>query len=270
MVVALRFEPGLPFAPSPMANRSHALTSQLTASTWARGTARPTWSGAARELVIAGAIFCVYWFGRRISIADPAEAIANSLDVTRAEQNLGFFSEQAVQAWALTSSGLISALNHYYVLAHFPATIAFLVWVFVRHNDWYGAVRSWFIGVTLTALIVHIVYPLAPPRMMNGFIDTLAAYGPNIYPDDTTESLANQFAAMPSLHFGWALMVALGAIVIRGSIRSWVALVHPAITLLAIVATGNHYWIDAAIAAALALAFAVPARAWVRRRQLRW
>ena len=85
-------------------------------------------------------------------------------------------------------------------------------------------------------------------------VDTLRKYGPSIYPVDTAESLANQFAAMPSLHFGWALIVALGFVAIRGTPRSWQAMLHPMITLLAIVATGNHYFADAAVAAMLVVA----------------
>jgi hypothetical protein len=75
-------------------------------------------------------------------------------------------------------------------------------------------------------------------------------FGPDIYTDDTSRSIANQFAAMPSLHFGWALMVAIGLRrLTRRRSRVWIA--HPILTLLAIVATGNHYWIDAVVAGVL-------------------
>ena len=87
--------------------------------------------------------------------------------------------------------------------------------------------------------------------MTDGFVDTLRVFGPNIYTEDTSKSVANQFAAMPSLHFGWALMLAVGMarLTVR---RRMMWMLHPAITLLAIVATGNHYWIDAAVAGVLA------------------
>jgi hypothetical protein len=93
-----------------------------------------------------------------------------------------------------------------------------------------------------------------------GFVDTLQQYGPRIYSTDTTQSIANQFAAMPSLHFGWAVMVAGALISIKGTRRSLLALLHPGITLMAIVATANHYWIDAAVAMVLVIAAAAVIR----------
>ncbi len=161
--------------------------------------------------------------------------------------------ELTVQRWMLDVPGAIDVLNHFYVYVHFPVTTLFLVWLFARHRDRYPAVRNWFVGVTLAAMVIHVAFPLAPPRMLDGYVDTLREFGPNIYPDDPSRSLANQFAAMPSLHFGWALMVAVAIILVTTSRHRWWWLAHPAATLLAIVATGNHYLLDAAVAAALAL-----------------
>ena len=125
--------------------------------------------------------------------------------------------------------------------------------MFVVRRHAYATIRSWFAAVTVAGLVIHVLFPLAPPRMTPGFIDTLDVYGPDIYTDDTSRSVANQFAAMPSLHFGWALIVAigLGRLTCRGR-RLWMA--HPIVTLLAIVVTGNHYWIDAAVAGVLVVA----------------
>ena len=83
-------------------------------------------------------------------------------------------------------------------MVHFPATIAMLVWAFCRHRAAYGRIRAAFLGVTLAALVIHVLVPLAPPRMLagEGFVDTLQVYGPRIYPTDTTQSVANQFAAL--------------------------------------------------------------------------
>ncbi len=89
-----------------------------------------------------------------------------------------------------------------------------------------------------------------------GFVDTLQRFGPRIYSTDTSKSVANQFAAMPSLHFGWAFIVAGAYVSIRRTRRSLWAMLHPAITLLAIVATANHYWLDAAVAGVLVVAAA--------------
>ena len=156
------------------------------------------------------------------------------------------------------SHTLVAFLNRYYVTVHFPLTVAFLLWVFFRHHDAYRRIRNTFVSVTVAALAIHVAFPLAPPRMLPdaGFVDTLQRYGPRIYSTDTSESIANQFAAMPSLHFGWAFIVAGAYVSIRRTRRSLWVMLHPAITLLAIVATANHYWLDAAVAGVLVVAAA--------------
>ena len=84
-----------------------------------------------------------------------------------------------------------------------------------------------------------------------GFVDTLRVYGPSIYSRDVTASAANQLAAMPSLHFAWSVLVAAGVVWVLRSRWRIVVLLHPVITLLAIVATANHYWLDAAVGGVL-------------------
>jgi hypothetical protein len=218
---------------------------------------RPVLLGAAIELVLAASVFAVYRAGRLVTSDSVSSATANAERVLDAQRWLTGPLELNVQRWMLDVPGAIDVLNHYYVFVHFPATTIFLAWAFARHRDRYPAIRNWFVGVTLVAMVIHVVFPLAPPRMLDGYVDTLREYGPNIYPEDPSRSLANQFAAMPSLHFGWALMVAIGIItVMKGRLRWW-WLAHPAVTLLAIVATGNHYLLDAAIAAALAMVVGV-------------
>ena len=100
--------------------------------------------------------------------------------------------------------------------------------------------------------------PLAPPRMLSslGFLDTMAVFGPSAYGDSTTATVANQFAAMPSLHVGWALLIAVVVVRTARTPWRWVAVLHPTITVLVVVATANHYWVDA-IAAALLLLLAL-------------
>ena len=108
--------------------------------------------------------------------------------------------------------------------------------------------------LTGAALVLHLLFPLAPPRMLAaaGLVDTGQVYGPTVYGDTpATDSMANQFAAMPSLHFGWALMVAVGLIVATRSRWRWLWLLHPLVTLLVIVGTANHYWLDAIVVSAL-------------------
>ena len=204
------------------------------------------------ELVIAGSVFVVYRAGRLVTSDSITTARTNAARVLDAQRSITGTLELHVQHWMLDLPGAIHVLNHYYVFVHFPATTIFLVWAFARHRHRYPTIRNWFVGVTLTAMVIHVIFPLAPPRMLPGYVDTLREYGPNIYPEDPSRSLANQFAAMPSLHFGWALMVAVAIIAVTTNRYRWWSLTHPAVTLLAIVATANHYLLDAAVATALA------------------
>jgi hypothetical protein len=204
------------------------------------------------EIAVISGVFLLYRAGRMFTRDSSSRAFANAGFVVDVEQSLGIYTEQAVQRWALGSQFVIDTLNRYYVAVHFPATVAFLVWAFFRHHRAYRLVRTWFVAVTLVALVIHVGFPLAPPRMTPGFVDTLHEFGPRIYSTDPRRSVANQFAAMPSLHFGWALMLAVAFVTIKRTRRSMLIAVHPVLTLLAIVATGNHYWLDAIIAGVVA------------------
>jgi hypothetical protein len=206
-----------------------------------------------RELGLLTTLFVAYSQIRYLTRGDSAAAQLNADRVVSFERRLGFFSERGLQDLALNSEAVIAFLNRYYVGVHFPLTAVFVGWVLLRHAGWYRPIRTWFVTVSAAALAIHIAFPLVPPRMLTseGFVDTLHQFGPSIYSTDTEHSVANQFAAMPSLHFGWALMVAVGFIAIKRTTWSLAALVHPLITLLAIVATANHYWLDAAVALAL-------------------
>jgi hypothetical protein len=211
-----------------------------------------TWRALLFELGVLATGLMIYKFGRTFTRDAYEQARANAQWVIELERTLRIHTERGVQRWVLGEPGWIEVLNVYYVRVHFPATVVLLLWVFVRHSTAYPVVRNWFVGVTLAAVVVHVMFPLAPPRMMAGFVDTLKVYGPQVYHADPRRSVANQFAAMPSLHFGWALMSATIVIALWRSRWSLLVVLHPVVTLFAIVATANHYWLDAVIAAVIA------------------
>ncbi|GAA2228778.1 phosphatase PAP2 family protein [Streptomyces indiaensis] len=213
-----------------------------------------------RELLLVAGLFLVYKFGRQLATGHTGEALRNAHRVWDVERAVHLPGEGAVQSLLLHGDGLAHVANTYYAAVHFPATVAFLVWLYLRRPVHYVWARRVLAAVTAAALVLHLLFPLAPPRMLaaTGLVDTARVYGPSVYGDPATDSLSNQFAAMPSLHFGWALMVAVGLIVATRSRRRWLWLAHPLLTLLVIVGTANHYWLDALVAAALlGLALAV-------------
>ncbi|MGN9757651.1 phosphatase PAP2 family protein [Streptomyces sp. SD31] len=220
-------------------------------------TARPP---LVRELLLVVGLFLVYKFGRQLATGHTAEAFRNADRVWDLERAVHLPGEGSVQNLLLHGDTLIHLANTYYATVHFPATAAFLIWLYLRRPAHYVWTRRVLAAVTAAALVVHLTLPLAPPRMLavTGLIDTGQVYGPSVYGSPETDHLSNQFAAMPSLHFGWALMVAIGLIVATRSRWRWLWLLHPLVTLLVIVGTANHYWLDAIVATAmLGIALAV-------------
>ncbi|MFC8292227.1 phosphatase PAP2 family protein [Streptomyces sp. NPDC057250] len=207
-----------------------------------------------RELLLVTALFLVYKFGRLFANGHEARAFRNADRVWDAERALHLPGEGAVQQLLMHGEPLVRAANTYYATVHFPATVAFLVWLYLRRPAHYLWSRRVLALLTAAALALHLLMPLAPPRMLAsaGLVDTARVYGPSVYgavPE--ADSMANQFAAMPSLHFGWALMVAIGLIAATRSRWRALWLLHPLLTLLVVVGTANHYWFDALAAAAL-------------------
>ncbi|MFD8272081.1 phosphatase PAP2 family protein [Streptomyces flaveolus] len=206
-----------------------------------------------RELLLVAGLFLVYKSGRQLATGHTAEAYRNAHHVWDWERALRLPDEGAVQSLLLHGDSLIHVANTYYATVHFPATVAFLVWLYLRRPAHYVWARRVLAAVTGAALVLHLAFPLAPPRMLGatGLIDTARVFGPSVYGPPRTDQLSNQFAAMPSLHFGWALMLAVGLIVATRSRGRWLWLLHPLVTLLVIVGTANHYWLDVIGATAL-------------------
>ncbi|MFC8569191.1 phosphatase PAP2 family protein [Streptomyces sp. NPDC057245] len=226
----------------------------------AAGPDAPARPPLVRELLLVAGLFLVYKAGRQLAAGHTAEAFRNARDVWGFERALRLPDEGAVQSLLLHGDTLVHVANAYYAAVHFPATVAFLVWLYLRRPAHYVWARRTLAAVTGAALALHLLFPLAPPRMLTaaGLVDTARVYGPSVYGPPSTDELSNQFAAMPSLHFGWALMLAVGLIVATRSRLRWLWLLHPLVTLLVIVGTANHYWLDVLAAAALlGLALAV-------------
>ncbi|MFT9668398.1 phosphatase PAP2 family protein [Streptomyces rhizosphaericola] len=207
-----------------------------------------------REFLLVAGLFLAYKLGRRAANGHVEEAFRNAGNVWDLERALHLPGEGAVQGLLLHSQPLIQAANTYYAAVHFPATALFLVWLYWRRPLHYLWSRRVLAVLTGGALVLHLVVPLAPPRMLPaaGLVDTGQVYGPTVYwATPATDTMANQFAAMPSLHVGWAATVALGLIAATRSRWRWFWLLHPAITLLVVVATANHYWLDAIVVVAM-------------------
>jgi hypothetical protein len=242
-----------------------ALASVGLALRAARGRARAI-GAVAREAALVLALYAGWRFVMRLRSTELADGLANGRTVWDIERLLGFGNEAAIEHWVLGHSWLMRAANVFYATVHVPALICFLVWLFAFHRDGYPRLRNTVAAVTGVCLLLHFT-PVAPPRMYPdlGFVDAARAYGQSVY-GPVGQGISNQVSALPSLHAGWAFIVALGVITVSTSRWRWWILAHPVVTMLVIVATANHWWLDG-VAAGAVLAAVVAAQSWLASRR---
>ncbi|WP_406860560.1 phosphatase PAP2 family protein [Streptomyces sp. HUAS MG47] len=206
-------------------------------------------------------ILVSYWTYSLIRNAVPeqkAQALENADWIWQAEKSLGLAFEEAVNHAANSVGWLIVAMNYYYATLHFVVTIGVLVWLYRRQPGRYAASRTVLFATTGVALVGYYLYPLAPPRLMNGqnFVDTVLVHQTwGSMASGNLKHMSNQYAAMPSMHIGWSLWC--GLIIFLLASAPWakiLGLLYPAATLVVIVATANHFWLDA-VGGVICLAF---------------
>jgi hypothetical protein len=200
------------------------------------------------EIAIFAMALLVYQISRALVVGEPSQAFENAAHIISWERSSGLFVEASIQEWMLNHVQLTGLLNYFYMSAHWIVTVLFFVWIYKRHARVYPYVRNAFLAANALALIVYTFFPVAPPRLMNGerFVDTLAHVSDIDLQEGILSGLFNPHAAVPSMHFGYAFMVAMVAVVL---VRSWplrlLALSYPGVVLFTIVGTANHYIADA-------------------------
>ncbi|MET8769353.1 phosphatase PAP2 family protein [Streptomyces sp. NPDC004658] len=210
-----------------------------------------------------------YWTYSLIRNAVPeqrAAALRNADWIWRTEHGLGIAVEQSVNHAVNSVTWLIIGMNYYYATLHFVITIGVLVWLYRWHPGRYAATRLVLFATTGVALVGYYLFPLAPPRLMGGghFVDTVSVHHTwGSMASGDLKHMSNQYAAMPSMHIGWSLWCGLTVFALASV--PWVrvlGLLYPAATLLVIVATANHFWLDA-VGGVLCLTFGFAvARVW--------
>ena len=197
------------------------------------------------------------------------EGLAHGRTVHDVERALHLGNEAAMARWLVDHPLWAQAANVFYATVHVPALIAFLVWLFLRHRDRYPALRNTVAALTGVCLVLHW-YPVAPPRMYPelGFVDVAHTFGQSVY-GPVGQGISNQVSALPSLHAGWALIVAVGVITASPSRWRWLILAHPVLTMLVIAATANHWWLDSIAAGAVLVVVLAAQWALARSRHRR-
>jgi hypothetical protein len=204
-----------------------------------------------REIALVLGLFALWQLAGSFAVMGPGGALARARWLWHAERMLHLPSETALQQAFLPHPLLVQAFNLYYDGLHFPVLIACMIWLFVRHREDYLRLRTTLVAFTGCCLLVQLI-PVAPPRMLPGthLVDTAVRYGQSVYATRSGFD-PDQLSAMPSVHIGWAILVAVAVIGTTRSRWRWLAVGYPALTTLVVVVTANHFWLDGIGAAAL-------------------
>jgi len=221
-----------------------------------------------RELVIVLGLFVLWRVASSISIGGTDAAFARGRWIYHAERVLGFGNEVAVQAGVLGHPLVVQLLDLFYLVAHLGSLVVFLPWLFIRHRAQYARWRNTIAVFTLLSLLVQLI-SVAPPRLLPqyGFVDTAVRYKQSAY-TALGQGMVGQLSSMPSIHVGWAIAIAMAVISTSTSRWRWLVLAQPILTVYAVVATANHFWLDCVAATGLVL-LVFAAMNWWGRRKLR-
>ena len=228
-----------------------------------------TWLAHLREVgLVAGAYFA-YMYTRALVFSDfQATAFDNAWRVIDFEKKVGVFWEPMWQDWAIDSAkSLVIVFNWTYIVTFSPIVLTAAVILYFTNRETYKYYRNVVLISFVIALLGFMLFPLAPPRMIEGhFVDTIKAFGPSGYASRELANYYNTYAAMPSLHFGWTVM--FGIIFLRTNKRviQVFGVIYPTLTLFAITITGNHYIMDAVGGALLIIASFLTMEIGIRRR----
>jgi hypothetical protein len=219
------------------------------------------------------AAYYVYRLVRGVVESQAAEAFTHARGLVSFERTLGTFFEPGLQEFLLRNANwLVDAANVSYVNMHLFGTTAFVIWLYFARNSAFYFVRNMFMVAMAIALIGYVAFPTAPPRFMPewGFVDTVTAWV-GTEPADTANVLYNPYAAVPSMHVAFALMLGFaGAKLVKHRTLKVLFYVYPLWVTFVTIATANHFWMDAALGAMAATAAYYLAVAAARTRPEAW
>jgi len=220
--------------------------------------ALPSWRPSLKdlaELVLIGLTLPLYYLVRGSAHERVGEAVVRASQLIEFEKSLGIFWEVELQSWVLPYTGLVNLLNGFYLYGHLPIIGALAVWLYLWHRPQYLLMRNAFLISGAIGLMIYLTFPVAPPRFLPewGFVDTVLDQYDTGRPL-TPAFFVNEYAAMPSLHFGWNLLLGLG--IIWNTKHIWArafGVIMPASMFLAVVVTGNHFFLDVVAGTVVAL-----------------
>ena len=222
-----------------------------------------------QEMTVVLSLYALWQYVRGLAITKVAGAMEHARSLWRLEHSLHIGSELWIQRELINHRRVMQFLNVYYGGMHVPVMGAVLIWLFVRHRPQYAAVRTSLALLIAGCITIQAMVPMAPPRFLTdvGFVDAGLKYGLSVYGTGGS-GVSNELAALPSLHAGWSILAGYAAIAYGVGKWRWLMLLHPVLTMLSIVATGNHWWLDAILSGVI-LVVVMAAQEFIRNRLAR-
>ena len=223
-----------------------------------------------QEFGIVMLLYGIWQYVRKLAVTKSEGAIDNAYTLWDIQRWMHLPNEATLQSWVIDNRPVMWFLNAYYGVAHVPAAAALLIWVFWKHRDKYPMIRATFALTIAGCIAIQAWIPMAPPRFLTeiGFVDAGLKYNMSVY-GTGGQGISNEVAAMPSLHWAWAILVAV-AVWRFGTTRwRWVGPLHLFLTMCAVTLTANHWWLDGIVAGMIvALAYVVQWAARIAWRAL--
>jgi hypothetical protein len=229
---------------------------------------------AVREVGLLAGLWFTYAFSRVVASDDLAPARARAADLLHLEQLLHLDVESWLNHALTPVSSIAVPMSFWYASLHYLVTPAVLIYLFVRHRAEYPRARNGIVIGSAIGLVCYLLIPTAPPRLMPGgaYLDTLASTsdvgwwgGQSSLPNGLGQ-VANELAAMPSLHVGWTIWVAWAVWRHTNVVGRSIAVLYAAGTTLVVLATGNHWVLDA-VAGAVVVAVGIVVSGWIAGRR---
>ena len=215
----------------------------------------PSGKRVAREalVILFGAL--LYFFVRGLMETQVALAVANAESLIALEKRLGIFHEPWLQSLIIETDWLVTLFNRIYIFGHWPVIVGTMAWLIWKHTESFPVYRSALLISGAIGLVFFVLLPMAPPRLVpdQGFVDTVTQHS-NAYRVLQPPSFTNQYAAMPSLHVGWNLL--MGIAIVRHASTRWgktFGVLMPLVMYIATIVTANHYLLDGVVGSIVAL-----------------
>jgi len=213
------------------------------------------WADVARQLSMFAGAYALYEIVRGLVGDGGYKPFGDATKIIDLERSLHVFIEPSIQAWTQNTHWLMDCADWTYLNAHYVVTLGALVFIYLRRNDSFYFVRNMFMIAMAIALVGYAVYPTAPPRLLPewGFTDSIRQFTGVTVENGPSSALLNLYAAVPSMHVCFALMIGIPmSRFVKRRVLKVLWCLYPLLIVFVVIATGNHYLTDVVLGAVTA------------------